>query len=114
MKTSRSFFLVGLVLIVIAVSVAYSAHTTASVRALERRLKNAEALLQSHGQSLADTAITARIRNLEERVQRAELAASQAEQVSSGGAKGLEQRIHYVEQKIKPHLETLPPYDPNK
>ena len=84
----------------------------ASVRDLERRLEQAEALLQSHSQSFASTASAERIRSLEERVQRAELAASQVQFATSSGMPGLDERIQKVEQQIKPHLEVLPPYIP--
>jgi Flp pilus assembly protein TadB len=114
MKTSRAVSLVALVLISAAVAFGYSAHTASRVRELERRLQRAEAELQSHSQSLADTTVAARIRSLEDRVRRAEAAAAHVQLVTSGGTVGLEQRIQNVEQKIEPHLETLPPYVPSK
>jgi hypothetical protein len=114
MKTSRALFLVGLVLISAAVAFGYSVHTASRVRELEQRLQHAEAALQSHSQSLADTTAAARIRSLEERVQRAEAAAAQFQFATGGGTVGLVQRIQNVEQKIKPHLETLPPYVPDR
>ena len=113
MKTSRTLFLVSLAFIS-AAAFGYSAHTASRVRELEQRLQRAEAALQSHGQLLADTTTPARIRSLEERVQRTEAAAAQVQPVASGGTVALEQRIQNVEQKIKPHLETLPPYVPDK
>jgi len=113
MKTSSALFLFALVLIS-AVAVGYSVQTASRVRELEQRLQRAEAALQSHSQSLADPTAAARIRSLEERVQRAEAAAAPVQLVTSSGRIGLEQRIQNVEQKIKPHLETLPPYVPDR
>ena len=86
----------------------------AHMRDLERRLQCAEAFLQSHRQSLGRTASAERIRDLEGRLQRAELSASQAQFVTESGTSGLEQRVQIVEQRIKPHLEVLPPYVPSK
>ena len=117
MKSSRSVFLVSLVLIVTVVSLGYSLHTATHARELERRLQKAETALQSQGQSATDTTTAARIRSLEERVQRAELASSQAKFTSGSGTAdtfALEQRVQKVEQQIKPHLEVLPPYVPDK
>lgn len=85
---------------------------TARVRELDRRLQRAETLLQSHGQALTGSTIESRMGSLEQRVQRAELAASQVPFVTSSANPGLEQRVHTIEQKIKPHLELLPAYDP--
>jgi hypothetical protein len=114
MKILRSVSLVGLALIIAATSIGYALRTTAHVRELERRLQHAEALLQSHTQSLASAASVERIRSLEEKVQRAELAASQGQLATGNGTPGLEQRIQKVEQEIKPHLEVLPNYVPDK
>jgi Tfp pilus assembly protein PilO len=114
MKTSRALVLVALVLVSAVVACGYSVHTASRVRELELRLQRAEAALQSQSQSLADTTAAPRIRNLEERVQRVEAAAAQVQLVTSSGTVGLEQRIQKVEQEIKPHLETLPPYVPSK
>ena len=116
MKLSRSVSLVSLVLIVAAVSFGYSLHTATRVRKLERRLQNAEAALQSQGK-LADAGTATHIRNLEERVRRAESASAPAQFVGGGGPVdtfGLEQRVQKVEHQIKPHLEVLPPYVPDK
>ncbi len=115
MKTLRALLLVGLAVIVAAASIGYSVRTTAHVRELERRLQHAEALLQSINQTLASPASANRIRSLEDRVQRAELAVSQGQPVVAGsGTPGLEQRVQNVERQIKPHLEVLPPYVPDK
>ena len=117
MKIPRSVFLVSLVLIVGAASFGYSLHTATRVRELERRLQNAEAALKSQDQPVTDAATVARIRNLEERVRRTESAAAPAQFVGGGGPVGtfgLEQRVQKVEQQIKPHLEVLPPYVPDK
>ena len=114
MKTLRSISLAGLALIVAATSIGYAVRTTAHMRELERRLARAEALLQSHTQSLASTASGERVRSLEVRIQRAELAGSQVQLGAGSGTPGLEQRIQKVEQQIKPHLEVLPPYVPDK
>jgi hypothetical protein len=115
MKTLRALLFVGLAVIVAAASIGYSVRMTAHVRELERRLQHAEALLQSFSQSLASTASAARIRGLEDRVQRAALAVSQGQPVIAGsGTPGLEQRVQNVEHQIKPHLEVLPPYVPDK
>ena len=116
MKTSRFVILVWLVLIVAAAEFAYSLHTATRIRELERRLQNAEASLQSPGKPAADPATAARIRSLEERLQRAESASAQAQFVSGSQADtfGLEQRVQKVEQQIKPHLEVLPPYVPDR
>ena len=114
MKILRSVWVVGLVLIVAATSIGYTLGTTAHVRELERRLQSAEALLQFHTQSLANAASVERIRSLEERVQRADLAASPGQLAAGSGTPGLEQRIQNVERQIKPHLEVIPPYVPDK
>lgn len=117
MKTSRSAFLVGFVFMVAVVGFAYSLHTAMRVRALERRLQQAEAALQSQGQPAMDAATVARIRSLEERLQRAERTPAQAPSVSRSGPAdtvGLEQRVQKIEQQIKPHLEVLPPYGPDR
>jgi hypothetical protein len=85
------------------------------MRELERRLQHAEALLQSLNQTLASPASANRIRGLEDRVQRAELAVSQGQPVVAGSSTpGLEQRVQNVEHQIKPHLEVLPLYVPDK
>ncbi len=101
-------------MIIAATSIGYSAHMKARVRDLERRLQHAEAMLQSHSQSLADTASAERIRGLEERIARAESAASQELLAARSGTPGLEQKIQIVPQQIKPHLEVLPPYVPDR
>src|SRR5688500_861361 len=114
MKTSRFFLLVGLVIVVAAVSLGYSARITTRVRNMEQQLQRAEAALQSHNQSLADTTIATHLRSLEKRLGKAELAASQPHIAGGGSPAGLDERIQNVERKIEPHLETLPPYNPYK
>ena len=114
MKILRSVSLVGLALIVAATCIGYAVRTTAHMRELERRLERAEALLQSHTQSLASAASAERIRSLEGRVQRAELAGSQGQPVKGSGTPSLEQRVGNVERQIKPHMEVLPPYVPDR
>ena len=89
-------------------------YSTAHVRALELRLHHAETLLQSYSQSLAHNDTADRIRRLEERLQTAQLAESHGQLVTGSGKLGLEQRIQNVEQQVKPHLEVLPPYVPNR
>src|SRR6478752_3649491 len=114
MKTAYPFLLVAIAIILAATSIGHSVYTTAHVRALEVRLHHAEALLQSCSQSLARSDTADRIRRLEERMQTAQSAASQGQLVTGSGTLGLEQRIQSVEQQIKPHLEVLPPYVPNR
>jgi hypothetical protein len=114
MKTLRSISLVVLALIVAATSIGYAVRATAHMRELERRLQRAEELLQSHTQSLASAASAERVRSLEGRVQRAELAGSHVQLAAGSGTQNLEQRIQNVEQQIKPHLEVIPPYVPDK
>ncbi len=64
--------------------------------------------------ALAASFSAERIRSLEERVQKAELAASPGQLAAGSGTPTLEQRIQNVERQIKPHLEVLPPYVPDK
>jgi len=114
MKVLHSLFLVGLALLLAAISIGYSVRATAHVGELERRLQHAEVVLESHSNLLASTASAERIRGLEERVQRAELAASHGQPVAGSGTPRLEQRVQHVERQIKPHLEVLPPYVPDR
>jgi hypothetical protein len=114
MKTPRSIMPIAFALVVAAVSMGYSIYTTAQVRSLEVRLYHAEALLQPHSQSVARDDMADRIRRLEERMQTAQIATSQGQLVTGSDSLGLEQRIQNVEQYIKPRLEVLPPYVPNR
>lgn len=114
MKTQISFLVVGLLLVLAVASFGYSAHTSARVRELELRLQSAETALRSHSQSLAETTALERLRNLETRLQQTETTVTQIQPVIANDTTGLEQRIHHIEQQIKPHLETLPPYNPNR
>jgi hypothetical protein len=114
MKTSRASFLVGIAFICAAIASGYSVRTSLRVRELEQRLQRAEVALQSQNQSVVDTTAAARIRRLEERVQRVEAAGAQIQLVANGSTPSLEQRIQNVEQRMEPHLETLPPYVPNR
>ena len=100
--------------IIAASSIIYSGYTAARVRDLDRRLQGAETLLQSQARSLAGVASPEQLRGLEARVQRFELLASQAPRFTGSETFVLEQRVAMVEQQIKPHLEVLPPYVPNK
>src|SRR5712672_1679051 len=90
MKALPSLSLVGLAVIIAATSVGYSAHMRSRMRDLERRLQHAEALLQSHSQSLASSASAERIRGLKQRVARAELAEAQEVLAARSGTAGLE------------------------
>ena len=114
MKTLRPFLPVAVGLILVATSIGYSRYTAAHVRALELRLHHAEALLQSYGQSMARNDTSDRIRRQEERMRSPHLAQSRTQPVTDSGTLVLEQRIQKVEQQIKPHLEVLPPYVPNR
>ena|ERR1041385_2238240 len=114
MKTPRPIIPLATALLVAATSMGHSIYTMAHVRALEARLYHAETFLESHSQSLASNDTSDRIRRLEERMQAAQLPVSQRQLVTGSGTLGLEQRIQTVEQQIKPHLEVLPPYVPNR
>jgi hypothetical protein len=112
MKTLPSLFLVAFVPIAVSISAGYSLNMTARVHELDRRLQSAEALLQSYDQPQAGNMIESRIGSLEQKVQRAELAASRVSSVTDNANPGLEQRFRSFEQKIQPHLEALPSYEP--
>ena len=100
--------------IIAASSMGYSAYTAARVRDLDGRLHRAETLLQAHAQSLASAATAEQVRGLQARVQRSEILTLQAPQFVGSDSSVLEQRVRNMEQQIKPHLEVLPPYVPDR
>ncbi len=113
MKASLSPSLIAATIIA-ATSIGYSSYTAARVRDLDSRLHRAETLLQAHAQSLAGAATAEQVRGLQARVQRSELLALQAPPFVGSDSSVLEQRVRNVEQQIKPRLELLPPYVPDR
>jgi hypothetical protein len=90
MKTLKSYFAFGLALLIAAASLAYSLKTAARVRDLEQRLRRAEVVWQSQNQLSS----AERIRALEARVQQDESLSSQPRFIEINRTSGLDQQMN--------------------
>jgi hypothetical protein len=90
MKTLKSYFAFGLTLVLAAGSLAYSLQTAARVRDLEQRLQRAETALQSQNQLSS----TERIRALEARLLHDESLSSQPRFIEINRMSGLDRQMN--------------------
>ncbi len=105
MKISPSNYFFGLVLIFTAISLGYSLHTSARVRELEQRLQHAEGALQAENQPFG------RITSLEKRVRQLELAPAKPMFISSGSRPAdVDRQVSNIAKKVETRPEPLPPY----
>ena len=112
MKAPRSWFLVVLILLIAAVSLGYSLHTAARVRDLEGRLQRAEEALHSQRQALAATA--AAVKRVESPQFQFIGGPMPTRPQFDGGSAIARSHPAPPNINIKPRLEPLPPYNPDK